>query len=66
MPEGCHHETAVDRATAAERRRAVGIVLAEVGRQRLAGARRIADVLDAGADAIEHGPPPPQREKHAI
>lgn len=37
-----------------ERLRIVGIVLAEVGRQKLAGNHAVADVLDSLATAIEH------------
>jgi hypothetical protein len=40
----------------AERRRCVGIVLAEYGRQRLQGEARIAAVLDTLATEMEHGP----------
>ncbi len=41
-------------AATAERRRIVGIVLAEYGRQKLAGNLAVAEVLDALATEIEH------------
>lgn len=43
-----------DVGVAAERHRCVGLLLAEVGRQRLAGNREMADRLDALALEMEH------------
>lgn len=40
-----------------ERRRCIGLLLAEIGRERLAGRRDIADALDAVVTRIEHGDP---------
>lgn len=41
-------------AVAAERHRCVGVVLAEVGRQKLQGHEEIAAVLDQLATRLEH------------
>lgn len=43
-----------DVGVSAERRRCVGVVLAAIGRQRLAGRCDIADALEDVANQIEH------------
>ncbi len=50
----------LERVRLQERRRCVGLLLAEVGRQRLAGRRDLADVLDAVVTQIEQTEPVPE------
>lgn len=54
------HVLLLERVTLTERRRCIGLLLAEVGRQRLAGRRDIADVLDAVVTQMEHPEPVPE------
>lgn len=60
--DDCAHGTGTthrDVAVQAERRRVLGVLLAAIGRHRLAGRRDIADALDDLAIVIEH----PERER---
>lgn len=51
----------LERAAELERQRCVGLILAEVGRQILAGRRDIAAALDAVATRVEHDGVPSSR-----
>lgn len=50
----------LERVALAEQRRCIGLLLAEVGRRRLAGRADIADAIDAVITQIEHPAPVPE------